>query len=117
MSGEKRTYVSVEERELRRLREQESCLRTVNRDLPERLNAIRQQRQEKMVKGLQSDLSRLEKDTQQRLARQHRNSQTVCNSSGENTCACLSSRIANSPAWWKTNAGSVRRLCGICRTR
>ncbi len=89
MSGEKRTYVSVEERELQRLREQESRLRTVNRDLPERLNAIRQQaqremqnrlapmearqqRQEKMVKGLQSDLCRLEKDTQQRLARQHR---------------------------------------------
>lgn len=41
MSGEKRTYVSIEDRELRRLREQESRLRSLSRDLPERLDAIR----------------------------------------------------------------------------
>ncbi len=43
MSGEKRRYVSVEEQELRRLKEQESRLRSVQQDLPERLNAVREQ--------------------------------------------------------------------------
>lgn len=88
MSGEKRTYVSVEERELRRLREQESRLRTVQRDLPERLNAVRQQaeremrnriapiearqrKHENMLRGLESDLASLERETQQRLKQQH----------------------------------------------
>ncbi len=88
MSGEKRTYVSVEETELRRLREQESRLRTLDRDLPERLEAVRQQAEremrnrmapiearqrqhENMVKGLKSELGGLEKETQQRLQHQH----------------------------------------------
>lgn len=87
MSGEKRTYVSVEEQELRRLREQESRLRSVQRDLPERLAAVRQQaqtemqnrlrpledrqqRHEGMIRGLESDLAHLERDTQRRLAAQ-----------------------------------------------
>ena len=43
MSGEKCKYVRVEEQELRRLREQESRLRSVQNDLPERLNAVREQ--------------------------------------------------------------------------
>ena len=89
MSGEKRTYVSIEDRELRRLREQESRLRQINRDLPDRLNAIRreaqqemqnrlrpledrQRRQEGMAKSLKSDLSRVEKDTQKRLNQQRK---------------------------------------------
>jgi len=33
MSGEKKRYVSVEEQELRRLKEQDSRLKTVQRDL------------------------------------------------------------------------------------
>ncbi len=87
MSGEKRTYVSVEERELRRLREQESRLRTLNQDLPERLNAVRQQAEQEMmsritpiearqrqyedkIRGLQSELGQLEKETRKRLVRQ-----------------------------------------------
>jgi chromosome segregation ATPase len=41
MSGRKETYVSMRESEARRLREQEAQLRTVQRDLPERLNQIR----------------------------------------------------------------------------
>ncbi|MFW6333480.1 MAG: hypothetical protein ACOC23_09310 [Thermodesulfobacteriota bacterium] len=88
MSGEKRTYVSVEDRELRRLREQESRLRNVQQDLPERLNAVRRQaqaemqqrlrpledrqrRQEGMIQNLSSDLADLERDTQRRLQAQH----------------------------------------------
>lgn len=88
MSGEKRTYVSVEDRELRRLREQESQLRQAQTDLPERLEAVRQQarqemrdrmrpledrqrRQEGMIQGLQSDLAGLEQETCRRMKRQH----------------------------------------------
>ncbi len=87
MSGEKRTYVSVEEQELRRLREQESRLRNVQSDLPDRLNAIRRQaqqemqnrlaplqerqrRQENMIRGLGSDLADLERDTCRRFQQQ-----------------------------------------------
>ena len=43
MSGEKRQYVRVEDRELRRLREQDSRLRSLQRDLPEPLQAVREQ--------------------------------------------------------------------------
>jgi len=43
MSGEKRTYVSVPADELRRLQERESRLRSLQSDLPERLEAIRRQ--------------------------------------------------------------------------
>ncbi|MCP4103959.1 MAG: hypothetical protein GY749_00240 [Desulfobacteraceae bacterium] len=88
MSGEKRTYVSVEQRELRRLREQDSRLRSLQHDLPERLNAFRQQAEremqtriapiearqqqyENMVRGLESNLAHLERETQQRLQGQH----------------------------------------------
>jgi len=87
MSGEKKCYVSVEEQELRRLKEQDSRLKTVQRDLPERLNKIRQdsrqelqqrlapleqraRQQEHEVQKLQSGLSNLEKDTQRRLQQQ-----------------------------------------------
>ncbi|MDD2900080.1 MAG: hypothetical protein PHI31_15360 [Desulfuromonadaceae bacterium] len=87
MSGHERTYVSVEEAELRRLREQESRLRTVNRDLPERLEAIRrqtdqemrnrlapiekrQQEYEQSVQNLQSELGNLERETQRRIKQQ-----------------------------------------------
>ncbi len=89
MSGAKRTYVSVEDRELRRLREQESRLRQVQQDLPDRIDAVRRQaqqemqnrlrpiedrqrRQEKMVGSLKSDLVSLEKDTQKRLKQQRK---------------------------------------------
>ncbi|MBT9133197.1 MAG: hypothetical protein DDT33_01733 [Firmicutes bacterium] len=43
MSGEKCSYVSVPDHELRRLRERESRLRSLQSDLPERLEAIRRQ--------------------------------------------------------------------------
>ncbi|MEZ4524906.1 MAG: hypothetical protein R2941_03185 [Desulfobacterales bacterium] len=99
MSGEKRTYVSVEEQELPRLREQESRLRTVNRDLPERLNAIRaeaqremqsrfapmearQQRQEKNGERTAKRSVPSGKDTHQRMTRQQRNSQTSASAAG-----------------------------------
>lgn len=89
MSGEKRTYVSVEDRELRRLREQESRLRSLNQDLPERLDAVRRQAEKEMhdrlapiekrqreyestVNNLQSELGNLERETQKRLVRQQK---------------------------------------------
>jgi hypothetical protein len=52
MSGEKRTYVRVEDRELRRLQQQESRLRSVQSDLPERLNAIRERARREMAERL-----------------------------------------------------------------
>lgn len=94
MSGEKRRYVSVEEQELRRLREQESRLRSVQRDLPERLNAVREearrefqqrlapleqraQQQERQAQQLKSSLANLERDTQKRLQQQRQEFQSA----------------------------------------
>ena len=94
MSGEKRRYVSVEEQELRRLREQESRLRSVQSDLPERLNAAREEarrdfqqrlapleqrarQQEQDAQRLKSSLKDLEKDTQKRLQQQRQEFQTA----------------------------------------
>lgn len=94
MSGEKRRYVSVEDRELRRLREQESRLRSLQNDLPERLNAVRDQsrrefqqqlaplekrarQQEQETQSLRSGLKDLEKDTQRRLQQQRQEFQTA----------------------------------------
>lgn len=87
MSGEKRRYVRVEDRELRRLREQDSRLRSVQRDLPERLNAIREearrelqqrletfeqraQRQEQEAQKLKSTLAIIELETHRKLQQQ-----------------------------------------------
>lgn len=87
MSGEKKRYVSVEDQELRRLREQESRLRSISQDLPERLNAVRQeaqrefqqrlaplekrnQEQQKEVQNLRSNLRNIELETNQRLQQQ-----------------------------------------------
>lgn len=87
MSGRKERYVNVEERELRRLREQESRLRSVQRDLPERLNRVREEsrremqqrlapleqrarQQEQESQRLRSNLAQLERNTQQRLKQQ-----------------------------------------------
>ena len=89
MSGEKRRYTRVEERELRRLREQDSRLRSLQQDLPERLNAVREQarrefqqrlapleqrsqRQESEIKGLRTGIKNLEQETSQRLQQQRR---------------------------------------------
>lgn len=94
MSGEKRRYVRVEERELRRLRQQESRLRSVQRDLPERLNTVREEarqefqrriapleerdrQQEKTIQKLTSGLKILEKDTQRRLQQQRQEWKTA----------------------------------------
>ncbi|NER03558.1 MAG: hypothetical protein F6K17_13520, partial [Okeania sp. SIO3C4] len=94
MSGEKRKYVSVEEQELQRLRQQESRLRSVQRDLPERLNAVREQarqefqqrlaplenrarQQEQETQRLKSGLKDLEKQTQKRLQKQRQEFQTA----------------------------------------
>ena len=94
MSGEKRRYVSVEEQELRRLKEQESRLRSVQQDLPERLNAVREQarqefqqrfapleqragRQEQESQRLKSSLADLERNTQKRLQQQRQEFQTA----------------------------------------
>lgn len=89
MSGEKRRYVRVEDRELQRLREQDSRLRSVQRDLPERLNAIREearrelqqrletfeqrsQRQEQEAQKLKSSLAVIELETHRRLQQQRK---------------------------------------------
>jgi hypothetical protein len=94
MSGEKRQYVSVEEQELQRLREQESRLRSVQRDLPERLNAVRQEaqrefqqrlapleqrarQQEQESQRLRSSLKDLEQNTQKRLKQQREEFQSA----------------------------------------
>lgn len=94
MSGENRRYVSVQEQELRRLREQESRLRSVQNDLPERLNAVREQarqefqqrlapleqrakQQEQQTQQLKSGLADLEKDTQKRLQQQRQEFQSA----------------------------------------
>jgi len=94
MSGEKKRYVSVEEQELRRLREQESRLRSVQSDLPERLNAVREQarqefqqqlvpleqrsrQQEQETQRLKSGLADLEKETQKRLQQQRQEFKTA----------------------------------------
>jgi hypothetical protein len=87
MSEGTQRYVSVEERELTRLREQESRLRSVQQDLPDRLNRIREEarqemqqrlvpleqrarQQEEESQQLRSSLADLERNTQQRLQRQ-----------------------------------------------
>ncbi|MBO3460165.1 MAG: hypothetical protein KME33_36185 [Aetokthonos hydrillicola CCALA 1050] len=87
MSGEKRRYVSVDDQELRRLREQDSRLRSVQQDLPERLNKVREEtrrefqqrlapleqrarQQEQDMQQLRSGLSDLERSTQRRLQQQ-----------------------------------------------
>ena len=79
MSGQKETYVSVSQRELQRMREQESRLRIIQNDLPERLNEVRRQserelqrrmqpvedrqrRCESAVKGLTSELRKVERE-------------------------------------------------------
>ena len=94
MSGEKRRYVRVEEQELRRLREQESRLRSVQQDLPERLNAVREEarrefqqrlapldqrtsRQEQEAQKLKSSLKDLEINTNRRLQQQRQELQTA----------------------------------------
>jgi len=87
MSRGKERYVSVEERELRRLREQESRRRSVQQDLPDRLNRVREEarremqqrlaplekrarQQEKETQRLRSNIGDLERSTQQRLQQQ-----------------------------------------------
>jgi len=89
MSGEKCRHVRVEEQELRRLREQESRLRSLQRDLPDRLNAIRTeaqrdlqqrlapleqraQRQEQEAQKLKSNLASLELETHRRMLAQRK---------------------------------------------
>lgn len=94
MSGEKRTYTRIEDSELRRLREQQSRLRSLQRDLPERLNAVREEarrdfqqrlapldqrarQQEQETQRLKSGLKNLEKDTQKRLQQQRQEFQSA----------------------------------------
>jgi hypothetical protein len=52
MSGEKRTFVSVPDEELRRLRDQESRLKTIQSDLPARLEAIRKEAKQEVERRL-----------------------------------------------------------------
>jgi len=84
MSGEKRRYTRIEDRELRRLREQDSRLRSLQQDLPERLNAVRQQarrefqerlaplegrtqRQEREIAQMRTGIKNLERETNRRF--------------------------------------------------
>ncbi len=92
MSGRKDRYVSISEADLRRLQEQDSRLRSVQQDLPDRLNRMRaeanremQQRliplehrakqQEQEAQRLGSHLGELERNTQQRLRLQRQDFQ------------------------------------------
>ena len=94
MSGEKCKYVSIEQSELRRLRKQDSRLRSIQRDLPERLNAARQQaqrelqqrlapleerarRQEQEAHRLRSNFKNLEQETNKRLQNQRQKFQAT----------------------------------------
>ena len=87
MSGEKRRYVSVEQEELQRLRQQESRLRSLQQDLPERINAVQQQvkqefqqqlnsietrsqRQQQENQQLRTNLKNLDRETKKRLQKQ-----------------------------------------------
>lgn len=87
MSGRKDKYVSVTETKLRELQEQASRLRSIQQDLPDRLNRIRQEAQQEMQQRLapleqrtkqqeqesqrlRSNLADLERSTQQRLKQQ-----------------------------------------------
>lgn len=96
MSGEKRSYVNVEQQELRRLRERESRLRSLQQDLPEQLNAVKQQsrqelqqrlapleqrceRQQQENQKLKSNLKNLEQKTQQRIQQQQKEFQSKIN--------------------------------------
>ncbi|MGC9527146.1 MAG: hypothetical protein ACP5D7_16565 [Limnospira sp.] len=89
MSGEKRRYTRIEDRELRRLREQDSRLRSLQQDLPERLNAVRQQaqqefqqrlaplegrtqRQEQEIAQMRTGIQNLERETNRRFQDQRR---------------------------------------------
>lgn len=66
MSGEKRSYVSVPSEELRRLRERESRLRSLQSDLPERLESIRRQAQSEMehrIGPIEDRIRQQERDT------------------------------------------------------
>lgn len=98
MSGKKVRHVSVAEQELRRLREQASKLRSIQQDLPERLEAIREQsrrelqsrlspleqraqRHEAESKQLKSSLANLEQETHQRLHKQRIEFRTALNES------------------------------------
>ena len=84
MSGRKETYVTIAEREARRLREMETNFRAVQRDLPERLRQIRAEaaaeaarqntRIEQRLQQFQAttdklgnDIATLERQSQQRL--------------------------------------------------
>jgi hypothetical protein len=87
MSGEKCRYTSIRDSELSRLREQEGRLRSIQQDLPDQLNRIRQesqremqrrlgplenriQQQEKEAQNFRSNLKDLEVKTNQRLQQQ-----------------------------------------------
>ncbi len=84
MSGEKRRYITIDEAQLRQLQEQDSRLRSVQQDLPDRIQAIREQtrqelmsrltpleqrasRQEQLAQGLTSAIADLERETSHRL--------------------------------------------------
>ena len=89
MSASSQRYTSIRASELERLRRQESRLRSIQQDLPQRLNEIREesrrslqqrlnplqktiQQQQQQAQKLKSELADLEKDTAQRLAQQER---------------------------------------------
>jgi len=89
MSGRKRTYVSVDQSELYNLMEQESTLRTIHNDFPQRLDEIRQEanqeftermwplesrlkQSESMVEELKSDLANTEREIHHHINSQQR---------------------------------------------
>ena len=94
MSGEKRRYIRVDEAELRRLRQQDSRLRSVQQDLPERLNSVarqtrqemqqrlryleeRESRQEEKTRQLRTHLANVEDNTHQQLRQQRQEFQSA----------------------------------------
>ena len=110
MSGEKCRFVNVEQQELRRLREQDSRLRSLQRDLPERLNTIREegrrelqqrlepleqrsQQQEQEAKKLKSNLASLELETHRRMQQQRKELQKAIRESETKQQQALESEV------------------------
>ncbi|MBW4571214.1 MAG: hypothetical protein KME31_25325 [Tolypothrix carrinoi HA7290-LM1] len=127
MSGEKRRYVNVEEQELRRLREQDSRLRSLQRDLPERLNAIREeanrelqqrlapleqrsQQQEQEARKLKSNLAILELQTHQRLREQRKEFQKAIRDSESKQQEALKSEVERLEDAMREGFNEQRRL-------
>lgn len=111
MSGEKRRTVRIDEQRKRELEQQESRLRSLQRDLPDRLNDIQEQarrdlqqrlspleertkRQEQENQKLRSNLRDLEKNTQKRLQQQRKDLEQAISASEKRQQQNLKSEVS-----------------------